>query len=113
MLGRVDDEALRDLYRRAQALLHPQQEDFGIIAVEAQACGCPVIAYASGGALETVTQGTGIFFDKQTSMLLCDAIREFENCSIDPRACRANAERYSAERFDKAIAARVKSLLSR
>jgi len=113
MLGRVDDDALRDLYRRARALLHPQQEDFGIIAVEAQACGCPVIAYGSGGALETVRENTGFFFEAQSVESLRSAIAESERRSIDPIACRLNAERFSAERFDREIGEVVSVMMRR
>jgi glycosyltransferase involved in cell wall biosynthesis len=111
MLGRVDDATLRDLYRRARALLHSQQEDFGIIAVEAQASGCPVIAYASGGAVETVRHETGGFFERQNVEALLDAIREFEGRTIDPRACRANAERFAEAGFDRQIEAVVSAVL--
>lgn len=113
MLGRVDDGALRELYRRARGLIHPQQEDFGIIAVEAQACGCPVIAYASGGALETVTADTGVFFDRQTDVGLASAIEEFATGSFDPAACRSNALRFSEARFDREIEGKVNELAPR
>jgi len=101
--GRVSDEALRDLFRRAVALLHPQCEDFGITAVEAQACGCPVVAYAAGGAMETVSPHTGILFTEQTEGCLADAIQECGRRSPDPLACRANAERFAEQAFDDAM----------
>lgn len=110
-LGRVSDEVLRDLYRRARALLFPQQEDFGIIAVEAQSCGCPVIAYAQGGALETVTEATGVFFDAQTSDALIDAVERLNGMTIDPVICRANAERFDERHFDAALRRIVGTLL--
>ena len=104
LLGRVDDDRLRELYRSARALLHPQQEDFGIIAVEAQAAGCPVIAYGVGGATETVVDGTtGVWFDEQSSAGLTDAIIRFETLAIESQACRANAERFAPDVFDTAM----------
>jgi glycosyltransferase involved in cell wall biosynthesis len=105
--GRVTDEALRDLFRRAAALLHPQCEDFGITAVEAQACGCPVVAYAAGGAMETVVAETGIHFMDQSEACLADAIRECRRRSPDPIACRAHAERFAEQAFDDAMRAIV------
>ena len=111
VLGRVNDEALRDLFRRARALIHPQQEDFGITAVEAQACGCPVIAYAAGGALETVTNEAGVFFREQTAAALLGAIDQFNSRFFAADDCRQNAERFRAERFDKGIQGHVAELL--
>ena len=90
--GRISDEELRDLYASARALLFPCIEDFGIIPVEAQASGCPVIAYRDGGALETVKEGvTGIFFDKQTPASLAEALGRFEAAEGTFR----NRERFS------------------
>jgi glycosyltransferase involved in cell wall biosynthesis len=78
-LGRVSDEEVRKLYASARALLFPGIEDFGIIPVEAQAAGCPVIAYKDAGALETVKENvTGIFFDKQNPASLVEALDRFE-----------------------------------
>ena len=98
--------------RRARALIFPQVEDFGIIAVEAQACGCPVIAFAGGGAMETVTPETGVFFDQQSSESLIGAIEKFETGAIDPAACRRNAERFSEAVFDAAMIAQIEGLLT-
>ena len=111
MLGRVDDGQLRTLYRDARALIHPQREDFGIIAVEAQACGCPVIAFAAGGALETVTGASGVFFEEQTVDALADAIKRLDVASIEPQHCRGSAERFSESRFDEAIRREVRMAL--
>ena len=111
MLGWVDDLKLRDLYRRARALVHPQAEDFGITAVEAQAAGCPVIAYAAAGALETVTPATGVFFETQTVEALLEAMAAFEGAPIDPVACRRNAERFTEEAFDGGIREQVAKLI--
>ncbi len=111
MLGRVDDRTLRDVYRRARALVFCQAEDFGLTAVEAQASGCPVIAYAAGGALESVTPLTGVFFGEQTVEALIDAVAALDRMEIDPAACRRNAERFSEDNFDRAMIQKALSLL--
>ena len=110
-LGRVVDDPLRNLYRQARAFLFPQREDFGITAVEAQACGCPVIAFAGGGALETVTADTGVFFARQTVDDLIDAVHEFEGKQFSPDHCRQNAVQFSESAFDRAIQKQVDTLL--
>jgi glycosyltransferase involved in cell wall biosynthesis len=111
LLGRVDDLALRELYRRARALVFPQTEDFGIIAAEAQACGCPVVAYLGGGAMEIVAGDTGVFMQRQTKESLIEAVKELDRRSIDGHACRANALRFSEDRFDSAIMREAGELL--
>jgi glycosyltransferase involved in cell wall biosynthesis len=79
-LGRVSDERLQALYAEARALLFPGIEDLGLVPVEANAAGCPVIAYRKGGALDTVKENvTGIFFDEQTADSLAAAITRFED----------------------------------
>ena len=94
--GSVSAEELRALYAGARALLFPGLEDFGIVPVEAQAAGCPVVAYGAGGALETVVEGrTGLFFREQTVESLCAAIEEFESRDWSPADCRAQAERFA------------------
>lgn len=103
MLGRVDDESLRDLYRRAKALVFPQVEDFGIIPVEAMACGCPVVAHAAGGALDSVTADSGVLFEEQTPAAIIEAVERLEREPRDPGACRAQAERFSESAFDAAV----------
>lgn len=112
LLGRVDDAHLRDLYRRARALVFPQVEDFGIVAVEAQATGCPVIAQARGGALETVTPRTGVLFEHATADGIVEAADRLDAEPPDPVACRANAERFAEAVFDDAIARHVESMLA-
>lgn len=111
-LGRVPDDALRDVYRRARALLFPQVEDFGIIAVEAMACGCPVIANAEGGSRDIVEDGSsGLLFDQQTVDSLAAAMGRCLQSTPTTAACRARAERFSESRFDAAILAHVRDLL--
>jgi glycosyltransferase involved in cell wall biosynthesis len=81
--GRVCDEEIAQLYASAKALLFPGIEDFGIIPVEANAAGCPVIAYRGGGALETVKENvTGLFFDEQTPQSLIGAMDNFERNEV-------------------------------
>jgi len=111
MRGRVSDEELRDLYRTASALIFPQQEDFGIIAAEALACGCPVVAYAAGGAREIVNEESGVLFPEQSCAAIVAAIDEVGRRSIRAQDCRARAESFSEDRFDAAIAAHVRSLI--
>lgn len=102
--GNVTDEEMRDLYAHAKALLFPGLEDFGIVPVEAQAAGTPVIAFGAGGAMETVVGGeTGLFFKEQTVESLCNAIEEFEGRSWSSSACRDNAKRFSKDRFARGM----------
>lgn len=101
--GRIDDAALRDEYRAARALLFPQVEDFGIIAVEAMATGCPVVAMRGGGALDTVTNETGVFFDEQRASALAEAVATLDGHAFETHAIRAHAETFSVERFDQTM----------
>jgi glycosyltransferase involved in cell wall biosynthesis len=110
-LGYQEDSVLRDYLQRARGFVFAAEEDFGILPVEAQACGTPVIAYGAGGALETVLpvgnfQGmpaTGVFFAEQTPAAVCAAISRFEVLRFDPRNCRIWAERFSHSAFAAAI----------
>jgi glycosyltransferase involved in cell wall biosynthesis len=103
-LGGISDKEVRDQYRRCRAFLYPQEEDFGITAVEAQSCGKPVIGYAKGGLLETVIEGkTGHFFSQQTSEALAKAVIEFEQMRFDQDACRQNALRFDKKIFREKI----------
>jgi glycosyltransferase involved in cell wall biosynthesis len=102
-LGWQPNEVVRDHFRRCRALLFPGEEDFGIVPVEAQACGTPVIAYGKGGATETVIppeselEPTGIFFTQPTADSLADAMRTLESHSGD---FRVSSARHQALRFD-------------
>jgi glycosyltransferase involved in cell wall biosynthesis len=112
LLGRVSDQALLDLYRRAKALIFPQIEDFGIIAAEAQSAGCPVIALACGGAAEIVGPDTGVLFESQSVDGLLGAVEAFEAKSFDSAACRSNALRFREEVFDQSMTQHALSLLA-
>lgn len=100
--GWCSDQEIRDALRRCRALLFPGLEDFGIVPLEAQACGTPVIAFGQGGATETVlpadasTRGTGLFFARQTAEDLALAMRQLEQ---SPDCCSANLARLQAEQF--------------
>jgi glycosyltransferase involved in cell wall biosynthesis len=99
-LGKVADAERDRLMAGARALLFPGEEDFGIVPVEAQAAGVPVIAYGVGGAVETVRDGsTGVLFAEQSAASLAGAIERFERRQIDEGAVRANASSFGRERF--------------
>lgn len=98
-LGYVNEKTLANLMGRAKAFVFAATEDFGIVPLEAQSSGTPVIAYGKGGALETIQNATGEFFYQTDKQALIEAIASFERRVIDPRLCRANAERFSLERF--------------
>jgi len=98
--GRLVGERLRGLYAGAKALLFPGIEDFGIVPVEAQASGTPVVAFGKGGALETVRDGeTGLFFREASVDSLCAAMEEFEGRNWPSCACRDNASRFAKSAF--------------
>lgn len=109
--GRIGDDQLREHYRKARLLVFPQVEDFGIVAVEAQACGLPVVARRAGGALDTVRDGqTGVLFDDATmESLIAATIRCPRRADA---ACRVNAERFSEAAFDAAMLREISSLVS-
>jgi glycosyltransferase involved in cell wall biosynthesis len=105
LLGHVSDAERDRLMSGARALLFPGKEDFGIVPVEAQAAGLPVIAYGVGGATETVIEGrTGVLFDEQTPDSLASAIMRFETLSLDPHVAQENAARFGRERFREEMA---------
>jgi glycosyltransferase involved in cell wall biosynthesis len=109
--GRLSDGEVPRYYARAKALLFPGTEDFGLVPVEAQAAGCPVIAFRAGGALETVIEGsTGLFFDEENAASLAAAIKLFER--DESRYQNRDAYRGSAARFSKAaFLERVKKII--
>ncbi len=99
--GFVSDQEMKSYMQKAKAFVFAADEDFGIIPVEAQACGTPVIALKRGGTEETVIDGlTGIHFKDQTIKSITEAVRKFETRGdLNPLAIRQNAERFSKERF--------------
>lgn len=104
-VGRVSDEEKIRLFQNCIAFINPQEEDFGITPIEANACGRPVIAYGSGGALETVKPGiTGELFYEQTHEALITILTAFDEEIYDKNAIRAHAELFSVDRFKMEIA---------
>ncbi|MBL9001890.1 MAG: glycosyltransferase [Phycisphaerae bacterium] len=108
--GRIGDGALREHYRRARLLLFPQIEDFGIVAVEAQACGCPVVAFRAGGALNTVSDGvTGVLFTEQSPSAILNAAA---SCPVpEVAACRSWVERFSESAFASEFRRHISTML--
>lgn len=99
-LGRVSDAEIKRLYSRCRALIFPGEEDFGLTPLEAQASGRPVIAFAQGGALETVLEGeTGEFFHEPSAEALAEVLSRFDHRKYDPARIRCNAERFDVARF--------------
>lgn len=109
-LGRLSDEQIREHYRGAGVVLLPGEEDFGIVPLEAQACGCPVVALGRGGARETVLhKETGLLVDDLSLPAFADAITEALSRPFDPAVIRRHAERFSRERFGDEIEALVRA----
>lgn len=118
-LGWQSDAAIRDHLRRCRALLFPGEEDFGIVPVEANACGTPVIAYGRGGATETIlppgtsSSPTGVWFEEQTAEALAGAVERFERDeqTFDPAAARRQALRFNRRRFEAELAGYLEGLI--
>jgi glycosyltransferase involved in cell wall biosynthesis len=113
-LGWVSNEELLELYQQCRAFIFPGEEDFGICPLEAQACGKPVVAFARGGILETVSDGkTGVFFHKATVDALIQAIDKVEKISFNKESIRQNALRFSKEKFKQKICEYIKECLEK
>ena len=120
LLGYQPDEVVRDYLERARGFIFAADEDFGIAPVEAQAAGCPIIAYGKGGALETVVgwpdpDATGVFFEVQTPEAIEAAVNVFEahKTEFKPQVCRRNAERFSRQHFRQEFHTAVEELWGR
>ncbi len=118
LAGWQEKNAIVEKMQQARALVYAAREDFGIVPVEAQACGTPVIAYGSGGVLESVRplgqpEPTGLFFDRQSPESIIHAVRSFsqEEQNISASHCRQNASRFSVQRFRDEIQAVIQQYL--
>jgi glycosyltransferase involved in cell wall biosynthesis len=111
--GWQSNDVIRDHFRRCRALLFPGEEDFGIVPVESNACGTPVIAFGRGGAAETLTPSTGLLYDSQTPEGLAEAIEQFERRmnTFSPQACRQQAQRFRKQRFEDEMRAYLDQVL--
>lgn len=110
-LGQVSSQQLKELYSRARALIFPTEEDFGIVPLEAQACGTPVIAYGQGGALESVK--TGVFFAAQSPESLLQIIPEFEKLNFNSKEISIRVEEFDKSHFQSRIRSFVESVLNK
>ncbi|OGR83097.1 MAG: hypothetical protein A2901_02630 [Elusimicrobia bacterium RIFCSPLOWO2_01_FULL_54_10] len=112
-LGWRSNEEIRNHYRACRALIFPGTEDFGIVPLEAMACGKPVIAFGEGGALETVQENiSGVFFKESSSKSLAQAIQSFEKISWDPSKIRGHAEAFSRKNFVASLKSFFDKILS-
>lgn len=109
--GELTYKEMSRYYKQCRGYVFPQEEDFGIVAVEAQAAGAPVIAYNAGGALDTVIEGkTGIFFNQQKKEDLIKAVKRFEEMRFDHNEIVDNAKKFSKERFKKEFRQLIKDV---
>ncbi|HNH27540.1 MAG TPA: glycosyltransferase [Anaerolineales bacterium] len=113
IMGYQPDAIVTEFMNKAKAFVYMATEDFGIAMVEAQAAGCPVIAYCKGGASEIVRDGeTGLLFKEQTSEALADAVLKFESMNLNSKAASDNAARFSAERFRREFLDHIQKIAS-
>ncbi|WP_428230733.1 glycosyltransferase [Flavobacterium sp.] len=100
-VGFIDASRLKSYMQKAKAFVFAAEEDFGIIPVEAQACGTPIIAFGKGGTLETVVENiTGVFFREQSAQKIKDAVNSFEKIKFDSKMIREHAMKFSTKRFE-------------
>ena len=118
VMGYQSNKVLKEHMQKARAFVFAAEEDFGIMPIEAQACGTPAIAYGAGGALETVIDvredkknGTGLFFPEQTTSSIIETVKEFDNLykHASPKNCRKNAEKFSIKSFQEQILSAVQT----
>lgn len=110
LVGEVSDQELSEYYKNCKALIFPGEEDFGLVMVEAQSYGKPVIAYRAGGATEIVVEGrTGELFNDQTVESVIDVLKSFDISSYNKTECISNAKRFSVDVFEKEIKKLVNS----
>lgn len=103
-LGRVSEEELKNYYSCCQAFIFPQEEDFGITAIEAMASGRPVIAYRGGDIPEHMVEGeSGVYFDKQTPEAIIEAVKKFQKYNFNPQKIRENVMKFDKEIFKEKI----------
>lgn len=108
-LGWQSSEVIRDFYRRCRGFIFTGEEDFGIVLVEAQASGTPVIAFARGGATDIlIDRETGLFFYEQKVKDIIEGVEKFESIKFDERRIRVNAERFSKEMFKREVSKIIK-----
>lgn len=113
LLGYQTDEVVTDLMNRAKAFVYMAIEDFGIAMVEAQAAGCPVIAYEKGGAEEIVQDGeTGLLFQEQSAKSMMEAVLKSQKMELNSKAASRNAARFSSKRFRDEFSAYMDSVIT-
>lgn len=111
-LGRVDDKDLPEYYAKCRAFIFPQEEDFGIVAIEAMASGRPLLAYRGGDIVEHMEEGkTGIFFEKQTADSIVEAVGKFAAMQFDPEYIRFKSLKFDREIFKQKIKEYVENAL--
>jgi glycosyltransferase involved in cell wall biosynthesis len=112
-LGWRSSDEIRNEYRRAIAVIMPGEEDFGLVPVEAQACGCPTVALARGGALETVKDGeTGVLFNEPSTASLTTALQRARATAFDRSVLRSHAEQFARERYIQEMRAVIDDTLA-
>ncbi|MFA6522809.1 MAG: glycosyltransferase [Candidatus Peribacteraceae bacterium] len=110
-IGYKNEEGLRNLYTNARATIFPGDEDFGLVPLESLACGTPVIAYGSGGALETLSEDTAEFFTERSAEALTEAMGRFERKKWDAEPGMTRASGFSRSLFEQAINREIDTLM--